>query len=125
MSRQCEPKPSISPAMPLPRSSAADPQLQPPAERIERALPPAGASNDPGAALAKADRGIALAPAMRTEDHLVAGFKIGAGLAGGQADGAGAGGAELAQTAVALCGWPRNRAAAEDVAGQQVAAAAG
>src|SRR3954469_3150831 len=86
---------------------------------------PPSVSNDAGAALAKADRRIAVPPAMGAEDHLVAAFEIGAGLARGQRDVARPSGAQLAEAAVALGGRPGDRAAAENVAGQQVAAAAG
>src|SRR5207253_9484178 len=81
--------------------------------------------DDPRTALAEADRRIPVAPAMGSEDHLIAVCQIGAGLAGMEGDRALAGVAQLAQAAVALGGRPRDRAAAENIAGQQVAAAAG
>src|ERR1700693_4836395 len=81
--------------------------------------------NNPGAALAEADRHIALAPAMGAKDRLVAVFEKGAGLAGFEAGRALAVGADLHQAAVALDSRPGDRAAAENVARQQVAAVAG
>src|SRR5437667_1896043 len=79
----------------------------------------------PCAAFTEADRRVTVAPAMGAEDDLVAVCQIGAGLAGMEGDRALAGVAQLAQAAVALGGRSRDRATAENIAGQQVAAATG
>src|SRR6266568_4364079 len=87
--------------------------------RAERML------DHPGAALAKADGGEAVAPAMGAEDRLVAVFEKRPGLARCKADRALAVLALLAEAAPARLGRARNRAGAEEIAGLQVAAAAG
>src|SRR6266446_9789670 len=80
---------------------------------------------DPGTALAKADRRLAILSAMRAEDHFVAILDKGASLARGQCDRAGAVGAQLHQAAIALRGRTRDRASAEQIPGGEVAAVAG
>src|SRR5260221_10711862 len=80
--------------------------------------------DDAGAAFAEADRRVAVAPAVRPEDHLVAVREVGAGLAGMQCGRAGSGLAQFAGAAIPFRAGSRDRAAAEQVARQQVAAAA-
>src|SRR5260370_5979301 len=92
---------------------------------IPMVSPSEPASHDPGAALAEADWGVALARAMGAEDRLVAVFEKRPRLTRFEGDRALAVGADLHQAAIAPDGRPRDRAAAEDVARQQVAAAAG
>src|SRR5438132_150754 len=81
--------------------------------------------HDAGAALAKADRGEAVAPAMGAQDRLVAVFEKGAGLAGTERPGAASVETLLAEAAPPGFGRTRYRAGAKEIAGCQVAAAAG
>src|SRR5690348_12493661 len=85
---------------------------------------PARLSDHSRAALAKADRRIAVAPAMGAEDDLVAVLQICAGLAGVQRNRALPGMAQLVEASPAFLGLSRDRAASENVAGQQITAAA-
>src|SRR6202035_4557450 len=78
-------------------------------------------ADDPGTAFAEADRRVAVAPAMGAEDHLVAVLEKRPGLAVVEGDRALAGVAQFAQAAIALFGRSRDCAAAENVAGQQIA----
>src|SRR5262249_9112876 len=79
----------------------------------------------PRPAFAKPDRRIAVAPAMGAEDRLVAVLEKAACLAAAQGQGAGAVLALLAEAAPALLGLARDRAAAKQVTGDQIASAAG
>src|ERR1051325_6030985 len=85
MSQQMRAEPSIY------RGAVATQQPRPPrASTLDRANPravhPRASSDDSRPALAKADWRVAVAAAMRPENDLVAGFEIGAGLAGRGAD---------------------------------------
>src|SRR5438067_11534434 len=80
--------------------------------------------DDACATLAEADRRIAVAPAVRAENDLVAVLEIGARFAGMQGDRALAGMAQLVQTSPTFFRFSGNRAAAEEIAGQQIAATA-
>src|SRR5262245_45453301 len=80
--------------------------------------------HDPCAAFAKTDRCIPVAPAMGAEDRFVAVFEKGARLARMQRQRAAAVHALLAETAPALLARTGDRAAAKQVAGSEVAAAA-
>src|SRR5438067_10354819 len=81
--------------------------------------------DDACATLAEADRRIAVAPAMRAEDDLVTVLEIGARFAGMQGDRALAGMAQLVHAPPSLFALSGDCAAAEEIAGQQIAAAAG
>src|SRR5438067_3816456 len=85
---------------------------------------PARLPDHPRAALAEADRRIAVSPAMGAEDDLVAILQICASLAGVQRNRALPGMAELVETSPAFLGRSRDRAASENVTGQQITAAA-
>src|SRR5487761_1171555 len=92
------------------------------AKYICRAL---AGSDDAGAALAEADRGKAVAAAMGAEDHFVAVFDKGAGFARSQCRRPRAVGAQFNQAAIALAGRAGDRVCAEQIAGAEIAAAAG
>src|SRR5256885_8154370 len=83
------------------------------------------ALNYAGAALAKADLRVPGPQAMRTEDHLVTVLQEGTGLSGGEHYLPLTVGAQLHQAAAALRRRPGNRAGAEQIAGGEIAAAAG
>src|ERR1700736_5729239 len=78
-----------------------------------------------GAALAKADRRATGLSAMGAEDHLVAVLQEGTGFSGGERYLPLAVGAQLHQAAIALRRRPGDRAGAEQIAGGEIAAAAG
>src|ERR1700719_1574803 len=82
------------------------------------------ALNDAGAALAKADRRAPVLPAMGAEDHLVPVLQKCAGFPGGEHYLPLAVGAQLHQAAIALWRRPGYRAGAEQIAGDEIAAAA-
>src|SRR5258708_3331302 len=83
-----------------------------------------GCLDDPGAAFAEADRGVAVAMAVGAEDRLVAVFEKGAGFDGAEGQRAAAVHALLVETAPARLGRPRDRDGADQIAVQEIAAAA-